>query len=75
MTFVLSCNPSAELTAIIEQCGWLQELGVASGAVEQLNGLLRKLPGKITGNNWCFDYLLYLASFLRAGSGSYAFHL
>eukprot|EP00731_Ephydatia_muelleri_P031145 Em0022g659a len=33
-----------ELTAIIEQCGWLQEVGVASGAVEQLNGLLRKLP-------------------------------
>lgn len=49
----------SELTAIIEQCGWLQEVGVASGAVEQLNGLFRKLPGKLSGAS---NHLLYLAS-------------
>lgn len=39
---------ATELAAAVAESSLLKEVGVESGAVEQFNGLLRKLPGNLT---------------------------
>ena len=64
---------ATELAAAVAESSLLKEVGVESGAVEQFNGLLRKLPGNLTVCKTSSTLVLFCRR--GGGSGSDVIHL